>query len=420
MLLKIKEVEKNSYAEDIGFEVGDAIIAFDGYEVVDVLDYTYYDALENFTVTVLTKDGEKVEVEIDKDEDQSLGLVFEEDGLNIRTCRNNCIFCFVDQMPKGMRETLYVKDDDYRQSFLCGNFVTLTNVTDEDIQRIIRLKFSPLYISVQTMNGELRKKMLNNRFADKIESQIERLNRGGIEIHAQVVLVKGVNDGAELDYTLNKLYSYTNVKTVAVVPCGITKFRDGLYPIEDITLDYAREVIAQVEKINKEQNGNLVYLADEFYFKAKLDLPPYEEYGNFAQVENGVGLSAKFLRDVEEIIELSNKPLLKKGNYLTVSGTSAYQFMSGIAKKIEDACEGVKITVVPVENDFFGNTVNCTGLLTGKDILDALTPYKGAYDCVIIPNPCLMQFKDLFLDDLTLEDLSKKLGMRVIRGAISS
>ncbi|MBQ3572939.1 MAG: hypothetical protein IJA15_08935 [Clostridia bacterium] len=228
MILKVKEIEKNSYGEELGFEKGDSIIAFDGYPVVDLLDYMYYDAQSNFTITVLAKSGEEIELEIDKDEEESLGLVFEEDGLAIRTCRNNCIFCFVDQMPKGMRETLYVKDDDYRQSFLCGNFVTLTNVSEEDLQRIVRLKLSPIYLSVQTMNGELRKKMLNNRFADKIERQIQVLSDGGIEIHAQVVLVKGVNDGTELDYTLNKLYQYSNVKTVAVVPCGITKFRVAL------------------------------------------------------------------------------------------------------------------------------------------------------------------------------------------------
>ena len=420
MILKVKEIEKNSYGEELGFEKGDGIIAFDGYPVVDLLDYMYYDAQSNFTITVLAKSGEEIELEIDKDEEESLGLVFEEDGLAIRTCRNNCIFCFVDQMPKGMRETLYVKDDDYRQSFLCGNFVTLTNVSEEDLQRIVRLKLSPIYLSVQTMNGELRKKMLNNRFADKIERQIQVLSDGGIEIHAQVVLVKGVNDGAELDYTLNKLYQYSNVKTVAVVPCGITKFRDGLYPIEDIDREYACSVIEQVEKINLKNNAAKVDLADEFYFKAKRELPRFESYGEFYQVENGVGMSAKFMRDVEEVLALAKEPVLKEGKYITVTGTSAYEFISNLVKKVENSCKNVEINVIAVENKFFGSTVNCTGLLTGIDILNAVKPYAESYQTLLIPNPCLMQFEDRFLDGMTIEELSKELGIKVKRASISS
>ena len=418
-MLKIKEVEKQSYGEELGFEKGDTILAFDNNEAVDLLDYMYYDVQSQFSITVLTKDGKKVEVEVDKDEDEPLGLIFENDGLEIRTCHNDCLFCFVKQMPKGLRKTLYIKDDDYRQSFLCGNFVTLTNVSDEEIERIIRLNLSPMYISVHTMNGELRKKMLNNRFADKIGKQLQMLCDGGIEVHAQIVLVKGVNDGKELDFTINELYKFSNVKTVAVVPCGITKFRDGLYPIEDVDGSYCSGVIKQVEELNSANGGNLVALADEFYFKAGIDLPSYETYGDFWQVENGVGMSVKFMRDVEEIIKYTDKPLLEKGRYITFTGTSVYEFMKTVVKKVEEACDGVTIDLVAIENDFFGHTVNCTGLLTGADVMKKLLPYKENYDCLLVPNPCFMQFEDLFLDGVTLEQMAKELGLKVVRAVLS-
>ena len=418
-MLKIKQVENASLGEEMGFEQGDAILSFQGFKTVDLLDYMYYDAQTNFEMGVLTKAGEEITVEVDKEEGESLGFIFEDDGLEIRTCRNDCLFCFVRQMPSGMRESLYVKDDDYRQSFFCGNFVTLTNVSDEEIERIIRLNLSPLYVSVHTLNGELRKKMLNNRFADKINAQLSRLCEGGIDIHAQIVLVKGVNDGKHLDYTIDRLYSLNNVKTVAVVPCGITKYRQGLYPIEDIDGDYALSIINQVKSANERHGGHLVDLADEFYFKANQPLPSANEYGDFWQVENGVGMSAKLMQDVEEIIKFSQKPLLKKGRYLTFTGTSAHQFMCSIVKKVESACKDVTIDVVAIENDFFGHTVNCTGLLTGGDVIKNLLPYKGKYDCLLVPNPCLMQFEDRFLDDVTLQDIATALDMKAVRAVIN-
>ena len=417
-MLKILNVEQNSLAEELGFEIGDSITKINGYKVVDILDYLYAEAQTEFTFSVLTKDGEEVELEIEKDEDEPIGLTFEDDGLKIRTCKNNCLFCFVRQMPKGMRESLYVKDDDYRQSFLCGNFVTLTNVSDEELERIIRLHLSPLYVSVQAVNGELRNKMLSNPNANKIEYQLQKLSDAGIEIHAQIVLVKGLNDKEELDYSIDKLYSFNGVKTVAVVPCGITKFREGLYPIEDLSTEYAKSVIEQVKQANKRNNGNLVALADEFYFKAGYELPSFESYGEFWQVENGVGMSVKFEKSVKEILSLATKPVLDKGKYLTFTGTSAYNFISKICKRVENACKDVEIKVVKIENKFFGSTVNCTGLLVGKDVLDALKEYAGKYDCLLVPNPCLMQFENIFLDDVTFEYLEKELKMKVERAVI--
>ncbi len=418
-MLKIKTVDKKSYGKkQLGLEPGDAIISFDGYKTQDLLDYVYYDAKECFTMEVFTKDGETVTVDVDKYEDESLGLTFVDDGLKIKTCLNDCIFCFVRQMPAGMRPSLYVKDDDYRQSLLYGNFVTLTNVTDEELERIVRLQFSPLYVSVQTMNGELRKKMLNNRFADKINYQLKRLEKGKIAVNAQVVLVKGVNDGKELDYTIDELYKLKNIVSAAVVPCGITRFREGLYPIEDIDKEYARSVIAQVESANKRHGGSLIQLADEFFFKADLPLPPAEYYGDFVQVENGVGMSVKFLQTVQNIID-SGKQLLKSGKYLTVCGTSVYKFMLKVLSSFEKAWEGVDISLLPVENKFFGSTVNCTGLLVGNDILNAVKLCGISYDTLLIPNNCLMMGEDKFLDDMTLSELSEKLGKPVLRWVIS-
>ena len=418
-MLKIKTVDKKSYGrKQLGLEPGDAIISFDGYKTQDLLDYVYYDAKECFTMEILTKDGETVTVDVDKYEDESLGLTFEDDGLKIKTCFNDCIFCFVRQMPAGMRPSLYVKDDDYRQSLLYGNFVTLTNVTDEELERIVRLQFSPLYVSVQTMNGELRKKMLNNRFADKIIYQLKRLEEGNIAVNAQVVLVKGVNDDKELDYTIDELYKLKNIVSAAVVPCGITRFRDGLYPIEDIDKEYARSVIAQVESANKRHGGSLIQLADEFFFKADLPLPPAEYYGDFVQVENGVGMSVKFLQTVQNIID-SGKQLLKDGKYLTVCGTSVYKFMLKVLSSFEKAWQGVTISLLPVENKFFGPTVNCTGLLVGNDILNAVKLCDIFYDALLIPSNCLMMGEDKFLDDMTLSDLSEKLKKPVLRWVIS-
>lgn len=418
-MLLIDKVDKKAYgAKELGLEKGDAILKFDEFEAEDVLDYVYYDTQETFTMEVLAKNGETVQVEVDKYEDESLGLTFADDGLKIHTCLNDCIFCFVKQMPKGLRPTLYVKDDDYRQSLLYGNFVTLTNVTDKDLDRILRLRFSPLYVSVQTMNGELRKKMLNNRFADKLPEQLKKLEQGGITVNAQVVLVKGVNDEKELDYTIDKLYELKNIVSAAVVPCGITKFREGLFHIDDIDADYAKSVIEQVERANKRHNGSLIQLADEFFFKAGLPLPGEEYYGDFPQIENGVGMSVKFRDNVRELTGNAKKPLLAPARYLTVSGTSVYNFMKDIVAMVERSCKDVTIDIIAVENDFFGHTVNCTGLLTGRDIYKAVSKYDRDFDVLLIPDNCLMRGEDRFLDDVTLYELSEKLGKRVIRAVM--
>ncbi len=409
-MLKIKSVLKNSIGEELGLEKGDEVLCFDGHEAVDLLDYLYYEEKEFFTITVRQTNGDVSSCEIEKEDFETLGLTFENDNLEIRTCHNHCIFCFIDQMPCGMRDTLYVKDDDYRQSFLCGNFVTLTNLTESDEERIERLKLSPLYISVHTLNGELRKKMTGNRFADKINSQLQRFAKAGITMHTQVVLARGYNDGKELDFTARELFKlYPNVQTMAVVPVGMTKFREGLTQIKDIDGEYAKEVIAQARALNKEFGVNFVQLGDEFYFRAGIEVESFEFYGSFAQIENGVGTTAKFLKEIDENIKVGE--LDKK--FLLISGTSACEFIKKQAKKIENAVKGVEIKVLGVENDYFGKTVNCTGLLTGGDILKAILTHGEGYDTVVMPCHVLREKTETFLDGLTVSELAQKTGKTV-------
>ena len=403
-MLKIKEIEKNSIGEELGLAEGDEILAFDGHEAVDILDYLFYDEKEEFTITVKQTNGDISDCEIEKYDDESLGLRFFDDNLKIRTCRNKCIFCFIDQMPDGMRESLYVKDDDYRQSFLHGNFVTLTNLTDGDIERIIRLNLSPLYVSVHTLNGELRKEMTGNRFADKIVDYIKVLSAHGIVMHTQVVLARGYNDGKELEFTARELFKeFPFVRTMAVVPVGMTKFREGLTQIEPIDEEYSKEIISLAKGLNKEFKCDFVQLADEFYFSAKMPVEKYEYYGNFDQIENGVGTTAKFQKEIEESLE--NREFNKK--LLVISGTSAKDFLSEQVKKVEKVVKGAEIKVLAVENDFFGKTVNCTGLLTGKDILKEVQQRGEGYDILVMPCHVLKEGSDLFLDGMTTGELER-------------
>lgn len=410
-MLKVKTLQKNLIADELGIKIGDEILSFDGFEAVDILDYLYYDSQTFFTLTV--KSGnEVIDFEIEKDEDESLGLTFISDNLEVKTCRNKCLFCFVDQMPKGMRPSLYLKDDDYRQSFLHGNFVTLTNVSNEEIDRIIRLNLSPLYISVQVTDSEIRKKLLGNRFAGDILQKLKKLSDNGIKMHTQVVLLQGVNDGAVLDKTCRDLHALKGVLSVAVVPCGITKFRKDLYKIDDFDGGYASCVIDQIKRLNSEFNLNFIKPADEFYFKCGKSVEDIEFYDDFAQIENGVGVTAKFLDE----LNCSLKKAEGKGSYLVISGTSAYSLVNKCAKKVQEFVNGVKIDVLPVVNEFFGSTVNCTGLLVGQDILNSAEKKlkESEYDYLVIPQICLKCDEDVFLDGVALDDLVKKLKVKII------
>ncbi len=409
-MLQIKKVEKYSPAYTYGFQKGDKILQLDGYDALDELDYIYCESKSSFTVKVEDKHGIH-ELTVEKDENEPFGLEFEPSEA-IRTCHNRCIFCFVDQMPKGMRPSLYVKDDDYSMSLLCGNFVTLTNFTDEDIERVLRLKLSPLYVSVQCMNEALRCKLLRNRFAGKITKQIQTLAEGGIFIHCQGVIVPGMNDGKELEYTARELFRYyPQVVDLAVVPTGITKYREGLTYIPDVDGAYSAELLDLVDRLNAEFGVNFILPADEYFIKAGRPMKDASFYGDFSQIENGIGMTTRF---VTEFMQAAHPVTLKKKKTaLLVSGTSA----AGVNREVGDCAEsnvqGLKVEVLSVKNEFFGETVTCTGLLTGQDIVNAVLASGICFDELILPSNTLKEFEDIFLDGMTLKQFKKKIKKKV-------
>ena len=425
-MLKITKVKRNSIAKALGLEVGDEIVAFDGHPCEDELDYLYYCETDGFSMTVRDKRGNgEMTVDVEKDEGEDLGVEFEKNTA-IRTCHNRCVFCFVDQMPKGMRESLYVKDDDYGMSFSCGNFVTLTNLSDEGLERIIRLKLSPLYVSVHTMNPDLRVKLLRNRFAGKIVEQIDRLAKRGIELHCQAVLVPGENDGDALAYTARELFKYyPAVKDIACVPTGITKYRDGLYPIADVDKAYSEKLLDLVDQLNAEFGVNFLLPADEYFVKAERPFKPAAFYGDFEQIENGIGMTSKFEMEVRSALSSlleenggGRYALKRKKRSLIISGVSAAKINKNLAKRCEEVIDGLQTAVLPVKNEFFGETVTCTGLLTGVDILRAIEDYRRggeAFDEIILAGNTMKEFEDVFLCGMTLDELKKKSGIENIR-----
>ncbi len=416
-MLKIAKVKRNSIAKELGLEVGDEILSFDGLPCEDELDYLYY--LETDVFSMVVKDhrtGTETTVEVEKDEGEDIGLTFEKNE-KIRTCHNRCVFCFVDQMPKGMRESLYVKDDDYSMSFTCGNFVTLTNLSDEGLERIVRLKLSPLYISVHTTNPELRVKLLRNRFAGKIGEQIKRLAKGGIEMHCQAVIVPGENDGDELARTARELFAYyPNVRDLACVPTGITKFREGLTDIPDVDKAYSEKLLDLVDSLNKEFGVNFLLPADEYFVKAERSMKPVEFYGDFSQIENGIGMTAKFLSEAEAALSPCELKTPKKT--LIVCGVSAAKTLKGLVESCNREIKGLQAELLPIENDFFGHTVTCTGLLTGRDIAAEIEKYReenGEFDEVVLAKDTLKEFEDVFLCGMTLGEMKERLHFENIR-----
>lgn len=408
-MLEVSFVEKNSVAEELNIKVGDILLEYNGYPFVDILDYYFLEGQESFSLKV--KSNNKVqEYFIEKDFDETLGLSFADDKLNLKICHNNCIFCFVSQMPRGLRKSLYVKDDDYRQSFLYGNFITLTNVTDEEIDRIIRLNLSPLYISVQSMDMALRQRLLNNKNAGKLCEQLKKLTSAGIKINAQIVLCRGFNDGDSLFYSLKELYKLAPfVDNVAIVPCGMTKFRDNLTQIEPIDKPYAIELIDKIKEFNLDKD-NFAVLSDEFYFIAGRQVEEYEYYKDFPQIENGVGLTAKFKQEVLDSLHKCTN----NSKVLIISGTGSSDFTKGMVDIVKKSVKGLIAEVLGVQNDFFGTTVNCTGLLCGGDVIKAVKNSNIKYDYIVIPCTMLKNDEDVFLDGVTLLSMQKELGKIVV------
>jgi putative radical SAM enzyme (TIGR03279 family) len=421
---EISKIIPGSIAEEVDIEVGDRLLRINENDVKDIIDYKFLITDEVLLLEIEKQDGEIWEIEIEKDYDEDLGIVFREGILDKpMRCHNDCIFCFIDQLPKGMRETLYFKDDDSRLSFLQGNFLTLTNMKEEDIERIIKYKISPINVSVHTTNPELRVRMLNNRFAGKIYDILKRLAVAGIKMNTQIVCCPGINDGEELVKTIEDLYKlYPNVNSVAVVPLGITKHREGLKKMklftEETSLEQVNLVKALQEKYYKESGTPFVRLSDEFYIVSGEPLPDSYHYEGFEQIEDGVGM-VTLLKDTID----ATLPELKKdgaGSFTFVTGTLVYPEIVHIKDKIQSINSNINISVEKIPNKFFGETITVTGLLTGIDIINALKE-RGYGDYVIIPDNVLRKGYELsnsdeaiLLDDYTVEDLAKELNRKVI------
>lgn len=406
----ISKVKPGSIAEELEIEVGDKLISINEKEVRDIIDYKFLMADEDILVEIEKADGEIWELEIEKDYDEDLGVEFKDSIMDqAKSCCNKCIFCFIDQLPKGMRETLYFKDDDSRLSFLQGNFVTLTNMADEDINRIIEYKISPINVSVHTTNPELRQKMLSNRFAGNVYERLIKLSNGGIKINCQVVSCPGVNNREELIRTVEDLYKlHPSIENVAVVPVGITKFREGLF---DMTLYNKETSLMEIEGIKKIQEKYIneigypfVRLSDEFYVTAEVDVPSKDFYDKFDQLEDGVGMIRIFRENIKE--GLSNLSPNKKGSFTLITGTSAYKEIKSAAEEIEKVNSNIKVQTNAIINNFFGSTITVAGLLTGKDIKEQLKDAKLG-DYIIIPRNILRSGEEVFLDDVTVEELEK-------------
>lgn len=414
---RIVRVKPESIAEEMEIEVGDKLLTINNTEVKDIIDYKFLMSDEYIIVNIEKQDGEVWELEIEKDYDEDLGVEFENSILdNARSCSNKCVFCFIDQLPKGMRNTLYFKDDDSRLSFLQGNFVTLTNMKDEDIDRIIRYRISPINVSVHTTNPELRVKMLNNRFAGNIYERLKKLANAGIDINCQIVLCPGFNNGEELERTTDDLFAlYPSIKNVAAVPVGTTKFRHGLQELTLYDKDSSRAEIANIqrlqEKFIKEVDDPFIRLSDEFYVLAETDVPSTQFYRAFQQLEDGIGMIRLFRDNINETI--SNLDTRKSGSFTLITGASAYKEISDAAQLIMNYNKNLKINVSKIINYFFGETITVAGLLTAKDIIEQIDKSNlGQY--IIIPQNMLRAGERIFLDDLTLKEVETVLERKIL------
>lgn len=410
-MAKIVNILDGSVAEGL-VQRGEDIVSFNGRPFLDILDYIYADSLGKVTLKVIDIKGETREVDINKQSDfYTMGLEFDDSiEINAKECHNNCIFCFINQLPKNLRETLYVKDDDYRLSFISGSYITCTNLEEKDLERIISYKLSPLYISVHATDSEVRKTMLGIKKDYNQLEIIKRLTDNGITIHAQIVLVGGVNDGDILKKSLDDLLN-ANVATVAIVPVGLTKHRKDLPSISPLTSKQAKDAIKIVEEFYKE-NEYFSYCSDEMYQIAKLEVPPYDYYGGFQQIENGVGLIAKFLYEFNEAMEFAPSTITNKVGVFT--GLSGVSTMEKVKEIIENNWGNAVFNIYPVKNTFFGETVTVTGLVTATDIIKSYGKKNFKEDFLIIPSVMLKEFETVFLDNKSVDDLSKALKKKII------
>ena len=417
-------IKPGSTAEEIGLVPGDAILEINGEPILDIFDYQFFMEDEKIELLVQHKNGEEEIWEIEKDPDDDLGIIFSSNLMDdYKSCQNKCIFCFIDQMPPGMRETLYFKDDDSRLSFLQGNYITLTNMKEEEIDRIIRYRLAPINISVHTTNPELRCKMLHNRFAGNVLSYIDKLYEAEIPMNGQIVLCKGWNDGEELERTIKDLSAYLpHMESVSIVPVGLTKYRDGLEPLESFTKEDAINVIETVEKWQKKffvsHGSHFVHASDEWYILAGLPFPEEERYDGYIQLENGVGmmrlLCEEFTEAFEEYKAKEDKTssVQEKKVISVATGKLAYEMISYMAEQVMAEHPWLFIRVYEIENRFFGEKVTVSGLLTGQDIIAQLKG-KDLGETLLLPENVLRSGENVFLDDVTLSGVQTALQVKV-------
>lgn len=413
---RIRNVEEGSIAWELGIEAGDKLLSINGNEIEDVFDYHFLVNDEELVVLIEKENGEEWELEIEKDYEEDLGIEFEQGLMDeYRSCRNKCMFCFIDQMPKGMRETLYFKDDDSRLSFLQGNYITLTNMTEDHVRRIVKYHLEPINISFQTTNPELRCKMLHNRFAGEALKKVDILYEGGITMNGQIVLCKGVNDGEELERSIRDLTRYLpNLQSVSVVPVGLTKYRDGLYPLEPFTKEDAKKVLKTIhawqEKLYAEYGMHFIHAGDEWYILAEEELPEEERYDGYLQLENGVGMLRLLSNEFEEAFQML------KGDDRTreismATGVLAYPYIAKMVERLQEKFPNVKVHLYKIINHFFGETITVAGLITGQDLIAQL---KGQQlgDCLYLPCSMMRDGETVFLDDVSLEDVEETLQVK--------
>lgn len=416
MAVKIKDVDKKSRAFKKGITAGDVLISMNGNEIVDVLDYRFYQVNKKLELEIKKSDGKTKKIKIKKEEYEEIGLEFDSYLMDKEhSCKNKCIFCFIDQLPKGMRESLYFKDDDSRLSFLFGNYITLTNLTEHEISRIIKMRISPINVSVHTTNPELRCRMMNNRFAGKSLDALKRFAEAGLIINCQIVACPGINDGDELRRTLDDLEKL-NVQCVAVVPVGLTGYRENLYKLTPYNSKTAAETLDIIESYGdrfKEKYGRrTVYAADEFYIKAGRALPEPEYYEGYPALENGVGLVALLREEVAFALEELEPDDALDHKVTVACGECTYDELKKTLSQINDKFPNIKINVCKIKNEFFGGQIDVTGLVTGGDLINQLKG-KELGDKLLIP-ACMLRFEgDVFLDDISVDDVREKLGINV-------
>ncbi|MBR7164034.1 MAG: DUF512 domain-containing protein [Clostridia bacterium] len=413
----VQDIMPGSIAEELGIEPGDIICRINGRRIADFLDYQFLASAPEIVLEVQKTSGEMIEFEIENEELEDLGICFS--GMLFdpaKSCANRCIFCFIDQLPPNLRDSLYFKDDDSRLSFLYGNYVTMTNMTAKDVDRLIEYRVSPVNISVHTTDMELRKKMLNNRHADRLMSYMQKLYDGDIQMNMQIVLCKGINDQEVLTKSLLDLSAFHPMAvSVSVVPVGLTRYRDGLYPLESFTKQEAKQVVEQIEAMQKqflERFGSrFAYASDEFYLMAELPMPPAEAYEDFPQIENGVGMEASLEAEFCDALQ-EEYSLTYTGKTMVATGTLAYPFITRLVDMAKDKYPALDATVVAVENQLFGGDVTVAGLIGGKELIETLSGRR--FDRLLITSSMLKADEPVFLDDTTVSDVETALGVTLV------